>query len=287
MKMLTLRRSGVCAGCQVELSSGTRAGWDSSTRTVHCEACLAGAQNGTRTDTEPPHVPAARRPEEPRPADIAGASAQRQYEKLSARHEQQVRKRHPWIGGLLLALNDEPTRVRVWAQGAAGERAVGKALEALDQDESHVLHDRRMRREDGRLSKANIDHLVVVPGGVWVVDAKTHTGKLEVRYSGGLFSPRTAKLLIAGRDQTKLLTGLTRQIEAVKTGLGARFPEVPVRGALCFIGTDLPWFATEVDGIPLVGPRGLRKHLRRPGPLDPQTRAGVADFLHTHFPPAH
>lgn len=231
-------------------------------------------------------MPTARRPQEPRPADIAGGSAQRQYERLSARHEQQVRLRHPWIGGLLLALNDEPTRVRVWAQGAAGERVVGKALEALDPDNAHVLHDRRTRREDGRLSKANIDHLVIVASGVWVVDAKTHTGKLEVRRSGGLFSPRTAQLFIAGRDQTKLLSGLARQLAAVRVALADRQPEVPVRGALCFIGTDLPWSATVVDDIPLVGPRGLRKRLRQDGPLGAETRAAIAQFLGTHFPPA-
>ena len=69
-----------------------------------------------------------------------------------------------------------------------------------------------MLRPDGRPSRANIDHLVVAASGVWVVDAKTHTGTLEVRRSGGLFSPRVEALYIRGRDQTKLVHGLLGQV---------------------------------------------------------------------------
>jgi hypothetical protein len=64
-----------------------------------------------------------------------------------------------------------------------------------------ALHDRRMRRPDGTLSRANIDHLAVTAAGDWVIDAKTHQGALEVRRSGGLFSPRIESLYINGRDQ--------------------------------------------------------------------------------------
>jgi hypothetical protein len=74
-----------------------------------------------------------------------------------------------------------------------------------------VLHDRSMPR-----SRANIDHVAVAPTGVWVVDTKRYTGKSKV--AKPLLGP--ARLEIAGRDRTKLVDGLAKQVEAV-TGLVA------------------------------------------------------------------
>ncbi|NPD03791.1 NERD domain-containing protein [Nocardioides sp. zg-1308] len=64
----------------------------------------------------------------------------------------------------------------LWEQGAEGEVAVARALEALP-DGWFGLHDLAW---PGR-PKANIDHIVVGPGGVFVVDAKNWTGRIEVR----------------------------------------------------------------------------------------------------------
>lgn len=198
-----------------------------------------------------------------------------------------MRGAHPRLGGLLLALTSEPASTRVWAQGAAGERAVAAALEALLDVDVLVLHDRVLRRADGRLSRANIDHLVVAASGVWVVDAKTHKGALEVRRSGGLFSPRVEKLYIGGRDRTPLVDGLRTQVAAVRACLGAVSADVPVTGALCFVGTELPWFgSSSIDGVPLVGRRGLAKLMKAPGDLAGQDRPPVAEFLANRFPPA-
>jgi Nuclease-related domain len=69
-------------------------------------------------------------------------------------------------------------------------------LEELAGEHVVALHDRRMRRPDGTPSRANIDHLAVTAAGVWVIDAKTHRGALEVRRLGGLFSPRIESLYI-------------------------------------------------------------------------------------------
>lgn len=196
-----------------------------------------------------------------------------------------MRARHPRLGRLVLALSDEPSSTRVWQQGARGERAVAAAVDALGA-EVVALRDRRMRRPDGRLSSANVDHLVVTASGVWVVDAKTHTGRLEVRRRGGLLRPRTERLVIRGRDQTKLLDGLAGQVAAVTAELAQVGAEVPVRGALCFVGTELPWGGETVGGVPLVGRRGLAKVLRRPGDLGADARAAVATYLADRFPPA-
>jgi len=174
---------------------------------------------------------------------------------------------------------------RVWAQGARGERAVAAKLDRLG-DDMVVLHDRAMRGLDGRLSRANIDHLAVTASGVWVVDAKTHRGSLEVRRAGGLFSPRTEALYIGGRNQSALLAGLDKQVAAVVAELALVDAGITVRGALCFVGTELPWFGECIGGAPLVGRRGLVKLLTRSGDLGRQDRDDVARFLADRFPPA-
>ncbi|WP_375388361.1 nuclease-related domain-containing protein [uncultured Amnibacterium sp.] len=191
---------------------------------------------------------------------------------------------HPRLGPLALALVGDPSSTKVWAQGAEGERAVAASLGTLE--DAMVLHDRLLRRPDGRLSRANIDHIAVVPTGVWVIDAKSHKGRLEVRRSGGLFTPRVAELRIGGRDQTKLIDGLHRQVEAVRAAMQEVMPEVPVRGALCFYGTEMPWIDQDIDGIPLRGRRGLTKLLRRTGPVDHETRETAYRRLNEWFPAA-
>ena len=64
----------------------------------------------------------------------------------------------------------------LWEQGAAGEVAVATALAALPADWV-VLHDLAW---PGR-QRANLDHVVIGPGGVFVVDAKNWSGRVEVR----------------------------------------------------------------------------------------------------------
>ena len=118
----------------------------------------------------------------------------------------------------------------------------------------------------GTLSKANIDHMAVTPSGVWVIDAKTHQGSVEVRRSGGLFSPRVEALFINGRDQTRLVHGLLKQVDAVRHELSAVEAGIAVQGALCFVGTELPWFgSSSIADVPVVGRRGLAKLLLRQG----------------------
>lgn len=65
--------------------------------------------------------------------------------------------------------------------GCSGERAVCAALSTLAHDGVHHLDDRRVRADVASL--ANLDHLVIAPSGVYVVDAKNWAGRIEVRGS--------------------------------------------------------------------------------------------------------
>jgi nuclease-like protein len=268
---MRLRYAGVCASCAVELAMGVTASWYSDERVIRCLTCA-----GESGQPASPGVVF---------AGQAGESARREHARRTARREQEIRRRHPRIGGLILALSEDPASTRVWAQGAAGEEAVGSVLDGLAPEYLHALHDRRMRDGDGRLTRANIDHIAVTASGVWVVDAKTHRGGLEVRRSGGLFGPRRERLFIRGRDQTDLVLGLAKQVAVVRVQLEALTAGMPVRGALCFVGTELPLFGETIGDVPLVGRRGLAKLVKRAGPLPADYRARVADMLNRRFPP--
>lgn len=215
----------------------------------------------------------------PKPAPgTPGASARREHQRRKANRERHTRDRHPHIGGLLLAFQEEPQHERAWARGAAGEEAIAAALARRCTDAVILLHDRRLPG-----SRANIDHLAVAPSGVWVIDAKKHSGKVHV--SKPLFGP--PQLKVAGRDWSKLGAGLTRQVAAVQRALAEARVTVPVSGVLCFVDADLPLTRTlTFEGHQLVHPRGLAKRLNAPGNVTSEQAHQIAAMLAARFPVA-
>ena len=67
--------------------------------------------------------------------------------------------------------------VEMYERGALGERATGAVLESLRHEGFVVFHDVRW---PGR-QRANIDHVVVGPPGVFVIDSKNWSGRIDVR----------------------------------------------------------------------------------------------------------
>jgi hypothetical protein len=126
-----------------------------------------------------------------------------------------------------------------------------------------VLHDRRVPR-----SRANIDHIVVTRGRVWVIDAKSHRGQVRRRVDGWLVGRRTERLIVGRRDCTELVDDLQQQVELVRRVMG----DVPVTGALCF--TDAQWpfltWAFTIRDVPIVSVRRLVRLLTsdQPGGID-------------------
>jgi hypothetical protein len=208
----------------------------------------------------------------------AGASARREHERRRARREAKVRARHPRLGGLLLALGEAPADERRWARGARGEEMVAEALDARCRPEVAVLHDRRIPG-----SRANIDHIAVGPGGVWVIDAKRYAGRIRVERP--LFGQ--PKLMVGRRDRTKLVDGLAKQVALVAPLAESAVPDVSVRGALCFVEGELPLIGTPtIGGFPLLERRRLAKRLNADGPLALDAIAAVTEALARRFPPA-
>jgi len=60
-----------------------------------------------------------------------------------------------------------------WRRGAAGERRTARLLAPLERRGWAVLHDLAIPG-----SQANLDHLVIGPGGVVVIDSKQYRGRL-------------------------------------------------------------------------------------------------------------
>lgn len=82
------------------------------------------------------------------------------------------------MGGAALAFfvclwESPPGWIENWLWGALGEQATGKVLARLDRDQWSVLHDIQTAR-------GNVDHVVVGPGGVFVLDSKRPGGLVEV-----------------------------------------------------------------------------------------------------------
>jgi Nuclease-related domain len=269
-RMLNLRWPGVCVVCDSALPAGTRAWWDGATRTVTCAAC--------RETTAEPSVIETKQAELDR--GQPGASVAREYQRRKRNREARTRKDHPRIGGLLLALRDPPQSESAFHSGELGEQAVAASLEQRTADgPAIILNDRRMPGGRG-----NIDHLAIAPTGVFVIDAKNIKGK--VRVDKPLFG--ATKLRIAGRNRTKLIDGLDRQVSVVRDALTASgHADVPVQGVLCFTMADLPLFGTlKMRGHLLHHRRALAKRLNASGPLQPPAIKALAHVLATALLPA-
>lgn len=321
MKRMKIRRADACGDCGTELAAGSEAWWDATAKVVRCVPCVesvgdaaaetdpdgageagpspvAVAADGTDEAIEPVEAaestPAAQESQ-------AGASALREYERRSSRErakqEQKVAddlawrrdaiERRPVIGRLAAAVTPRPTigpetqATTAWKVGAEGERRVAEVL--TDVKGIEVLHDRRVPG-----SRANIDHLVVGPAGVFVIDAKKYKegSAVEARDLGG-FLRSDVRLYVGGRDRTKLVEGVLGQIEVVRAALGPSFDGVPIRGVLCFIGSmwGLPKRVRKVRGVTAVWPKGLPRLVTAKGPHAASTEK-IAGHLRDALPPA-
>jgi hypothetical protein len=96
-------------------------------------------------------------------------------------------------------------------RGSVGEEEFGRRLSGSSGPRLRALHDRKLPQ-----SSANIDHLAVTTEAVCILDAKCYKDKVETR-GGGLLSSRARELYVGGRNQTKLVEGVKREVETVRS----------------------------------------------------------------------
>jgi hypothetical protein len=292
---MRLRYAGDCRECGVTVAQGEQAVYDKAARKVLCLACadatpqaeaavviadrggavadhLAVVNSGVAKPDVGPLV-------EDRIPDAvavsvdpgtAGASARREFERRAAKRERRIREKHPKLGGLILALTDDPQSTTAWRTGAAGEERLGGILDSLADRGVRVLHDRRIPR-----SRANIDHIAVGAAGVFVIDAKRYKGRPSLRVEGGILRPRTETLMVGGRRSNNLIDGMHKQLAVVQGVIGR---EVPITGMVVFLGADWPLIggAFVTQQVKVLWPKKAAETITQPGTLD----AAQIDALH-------
>jgi hypothetical protein len=155
-----------------------------------------------------------------------------------------------------------------WRRGAAGERRTARVLAALERHGWAVLHDLALPG-----SRANLDHLVIGPGGVFVIDSKQYRGRLQLDRSGQLWHGRY--------PLAKTLQAVS--FEADQAALILTDPDVVVP-VMAVHGTQVPWGKVVVNGVPVVPARRLPSMLRHlPAVLGPERVAGLADQARVRF----
>jgi hypothetical protein len=262
-----VKYDGLCSRCGTSLRIGDPAVYERRTRSIRCIEC--------------PNPSAAETPEPTIDSGVAGTSARREYERRKANRETRIMGKFGRFGGVVLALTDDPQSTRAWATGARGEQKFAKALERIDG--LRMLHDRRVPH-----SPANIDHILIAPAGVFVVDAKNYRGTIAIRNRGSFFRP-DRRLYVGGRDCSALATGLGWQVEAVTGALTAAGvdPLPVVTPVICFVDGEWPLFSApdEYAGVRLEGTGSMRKLVSAPTVLDPSSIERVARLLSVELPP--
>jgi hypothetical protein len=167
------------------------------------------------------------------------------------------------------ALRFRPSRdACAWRQGAAGERRTARLLDHLERHGWAILHDLAVPS-----SRANLDHLVIGPGGVFVIDSKQYSGRLQLDSSGRLWHGRypLAPTLRAVEFEADRAAQVLADPQVV-------VPIVAVHGA------EIPWGKVVTDGVPVVAARRLPSLLRAlPPVLGPERVTDLADQARIRF----
>jgi hypothetical protein len=154
-------------------------------------------------------------------------------------------------------------------RGAAGERRTARLLEPLERHGWVVLHDLSVPG-----SRANLDHLVIGPGGVFVIDSKQYRGGLQLDSAGRLWH--------GGYPLAPALSAVS--FEADRAAQVLPDPGVAVVPIVAVHGVQVPWGKVVNDGVPVVSGRRLPSLLRElPPVLGPERIAALADQARVRF----
>lgn len=137
-------------------------------------------------------------------------------------------------------------REHAWSAGAAGEEQVAAVLAGLEQLGWVVMHDVAW---PGR-PRANLDHVLVGPGGVLIVDTKNWSGTVTVDTARGLRSN--------GYRKTKEVDALEAARQAVLP-LVPDIPQAVVTGVICLAAQEQD--PVKLSGVTVVGRTGLQGHV--------------------------
>ncbi|MFF2051459.1 nuclease-related domain-containing protein [Leifsonia sp. NPDC058194] len=152
-----------------------------------------------------------------------------------------------------------------WFVGALGEREVGERLAHLP-DGWRVFHALPVGSGD-----ADLDHLVVGPGGVFVVNTKHHRGARVWVAERAVLVDGAKKPYLRNADLE------TSRVRGLLAGAGI---DAPVRAVVAVVGAKELRVRARPRTVDVVRGEGLVRWLvRRPPVLDPATVAAVASLV--------
>ncbi|MFY7069010.1 nuclease-related domain-containing protein [Nocardiopsis changdeensis] len=168
-------------------------------------------------------------------------------------------------------------RASYWRRGALGERRTGRRLDRLRRRGCVVLHDLAVPG-----SRANIDHVVIGPFGVGVVDSKQRRGHVRFDGRGHLRIGNTGAPLLV--KSVKWESGKVDSVLSVE--LGRRVPVLPVLAVHVSRSRFPQWREFECLGVPIMAANNTGRWLMsRQRALSASEVAVVADAVRARFTP--
>ena len=220
-RIIKARFPSNCFLCKITISKGTDIRYYSESKNVTCLECFSNNSYGE-----------------------AGKSAKDKALKIESKRKESVES-IPIIGKFIYPFLDPSKEAQKWSKGADGEEKVGSLLDELAVENNFIaIHDRRIPG-----SKANIDHMLITPKGIFIIDAKNYKGLVELRKSGSFFMPGKQSLFVNGKNRDNLVEGVKWQVGAVKASLIDS--KVLVVGVLAFTQNNWPWVGKPklIDGV--------------------------------------
>ena len=172
--------------------------------------------------------------------------------------------------GLAWRLRFRPSPATLaWRRGAAGERRTARLLAQLERRGWAVLHDLAIPG-----TQANIDHLVIGPGGVVVIDTKQYRGRLWLDSDGLMWHGR--HLLVATLRKLRWAADQADEVLGVA--------DVQVLAIMAVHGANAPWGRLDTDGVIVAPARRMPDLLQAlPAILGPERVAWLADRARLRF----
>jgi Nuclease-related domain len=158
---------------------------------------------------------------------------------------------------------------RAWRRGARGERRTARHLRKLVRARWTVLHDLAIPQ-----SRANGDHLLIGPPGIFFIDSKAWHGTITMSVDGSAWHN--------GHPLDQALATVSWEAQQLATALGA-----PVFPMLCVHDTQIPWGEVYVEGVPVLTPAKLLALLRSlPAHMDQTGAMLLAEHARHQLHPA-
>jgi hypothetical protein len=194
------------------------------------------------------------------------------------------------IGGssaLKWAGNGRGKRQRLNRQkGAAGEYLMDRHLHQVLDNGEVILNDRQIPGGFG-----NIDHVVVAASGVWIIDMKNWSGKIQYRSRGGMFDVNE-RLFVNGSDRTdEVVDHIYSQVIPVAAQLEDR--SIPVQPAVVILADD--WVVSPLrvlankpykhKGVWISWPKAISSKIKERGPLSPDKITEIGALLNQKLVP--